>query len=126
MVDEYLSQKPRVVVQAPEAWQSVVRPGRSEVDMILAAVSEATGSAVPLLLGKRRGHGVVAARLLVYGLVRTHCPDLSINRIAFLLAGRDFSTVASGLRSFEKARALAPIAEWLAHPAIVALTKEGT
>lgn len=120
VVRRLLHEKPRVA--AP-----VAAPRGPSAEDIIAAILEATGlSRYEFFREHRSNYKISRARQMGYWLTKRKLrPDLSWPQVGRMFR-KDHSTCLTGVRKCEQGlKGTAPICDWLAHPAIVALLEEG-
>lgn len=111
----------RIIVEYPR------RPHASgpSPETIISAILTATGISLYEYLREGRCNIKISrARQIGYWITKQVRPDLSLNEMGRMFR-KDHTTILAGARRGEALKDAAPICEWLAHPAIVALLEEG-
>lgn len=111
----------RIIVQYPS------RPhvSGSSPETIISAILTATGISLYEYLREGRCNIKISrARQMGYWITKQVRPDLSLNEMGRMFR-KDHTTILAGARRGEALKDAAPICEWLAHPALVALMGKG-
>lgn len=111
----------RVIIEYPS------RPDATgpSPETIISAILTATGISLYEYLREGRCNIKISrARQMGYWITKQVRPDLSLNEMGRMFR-KDHTTILAGARRGEALKDAAPICEWLAHPALVALMGKG-
>lgn len=111
----------RIIVEYPSRPHSAGPSPETIVTAILAATEI---SLYEFLRQGRCNDKITRARQMGYWLTKKLRPDMSLGELGRMFR-KDHTTCLAGARRGEELKDTAPICDWLAHPAIVALLEEG-
>jgi hypothetical protein len=114
-----------VVVPVIVVHPSRVAPSGPSPEAIISAILTATGISLYEFLREGRSNFKIGrARQMGYWLTKRIRPDMSLPEMGRMFR-KDHTTIIAGARKGEEFKDTAPICDWLAHPAIVALMEKG-